>query len=484
MNRDDEMSGTASAVAADAVADARAARSAELTSLNDDYTAKYGFHDPEDYFLKAPKGLNHEVVEMISRKKNEPDWMRAVRHAALDTFRAKPMPRWGDTEGLNGIDFENIHYYIKPQGEQASDWNDVPEQIKKTFDRLGIPEAERKFLAGVTAQYESEVVYHSIREDLTKLGVLFMDMDSALREHPEIVRKWFGKIIPTNDNKFSALNTAVWSGGSFIYVPKGVKVDIPLQAYFRINAENMGQFERTLIIADEDSSVHYIEGCTAPTYSSDSLHSAVVELVAMDRARIRYTTIQNWSTNVYNLVTKRAHAHTDAVVEWVDGNLGSKLTMKYPAIVLLGERAHGEVLSIAFAEYDQSHRQQVDQQGQGPQQLPRPGQGQPRRARLQDERRVRCAADRRARRLRHLPDDGRRRVRRARRARGPRLEGWRGAAVLPAEPRPGPGQGAPDDRQRLHRALREGTADGVRRRVEPADRAGDGGIRWLTRLLP
>ena len=229
----------------------------------------------------------------------------------------------------------------------------MPEQIKKTFDRLGIPEAERKFLAGVTAQYESEVVYHSIREDLTKLGVLFTDMDSALREYPEIVRKWFGKIIPTGDNKFSALNTAVWSGGSFIYVPKGVKVDIPLQAYFRINAENMGQFERTLIIADEDSSVHYIEGCTAPTYSSDSLHSAVVELVALDRARIRYTTIQNWSTNVYNLVTKRAHAYADSVVEWVDGNLGSKLTMKYPAIVLKGERAHGEVLSIAFAGHGQ-----------------------------------------------------------------------------------------------------------------------------------
>ncbi len=324
-----------------------------IADINQNYAERYGFHDPEDYFLKAPKGISHELVEMISRKKNEPQWMSDIRHQALDIFLAKPMPTWGDNAMLGEIDFANIHYYIKPKGEQTSDWNEVPEQIKKTFDRLGIPEAERKFLAGVTAQYESEVVYHSIRADLEKLGVLFMDMDSGLREHPEVVRKYFGTVIPTRDNKFSALNTAAWSGGSFIYVPKGVKVDVPLQAYFRINAENMGQFERTLIIADEGSSVHYIEGCTAPTYSSDSLHSAVVELIAMKGARIRYTTIQNWSTNVFNLVTKRAHAHEDAVVEWVDGNLGSKLTMKYPAIVLKGERAHGEVLSIAFAGHGQ-----------------------------------------------------------------------------------------------------------------------------------
>jgi len=325
----------------------------QITKINQDYAEKYGFHDPEDYFLKAPKGLDHEVVEMISRKKNEPDWMRENRHKALDVFLEKPMPRWGDTELLGQIDFDNIHYYIKPQGEQARDWNDVPEGIKKTFDRLGVPEAERKFLAGVTAQYESEVVYHSIRKDLEDLGVVFMDMDSGLRERPDIVKKWFGKVIPTRDNKFAALNTSVWSGGSFIYVPPKTKVDIPLQAYFRINAENMGQFERTLIIADEGSSVHYIEGCTAPTYSSDSLHSAVVELIALKDAHIRYTTIQNWSTNVFNLVTKRAHAHEGAVVEWVDGNIGSKLTMKYPAIVLKGERAHGEVLSIAFAGHGQ-----------------------------------------------------------------------------------------------------------------------------------
>jgi Fe-S cluster assembly protein SufB len=320
-----------------------------ITDLNQDYLEKYGFHDPEEYLLKAPKGLSHEVVEMISRHKEEPDWMRAIRHRALDTFLAKPMPGWGNTELLAEIDFDEIHYYIKPSEGQSRSWDDVPENIKRTFDRLGVPEAERKFLAGVSAQYESEVVYHSIREDLEKLGVIFCDMDSGLREHPEIVRKYFGTVIPAGDNKFSALNTAFWSGGSFIYVPPGVKVDIPLQAYFRINAENMGQFERTLIIADEGSSVHYIEGCTAPVYSSDSLHSAVVELIAMRGAHIRYTTIQNWSTNVFNLVTKRAKAHEDAVVEWVDGNIGSKLTMKYPAIILAGERAHGEVLSVAFA---------------------------------------------------------------------------------------------------------------------------------------
>ena len=321
----------------------------QIADLNLDYAARYGFHDPEEYLLKAPKGLSHEVVEMISRYKGEPDWMREFRHQALDTFLAKPMPRWGNQELLRSIDFDNIHYYLKPTAGQGKTWEEVPDNIKRTFDRLGIPEAERKFLAGVSAQYESEVVYHSIREDLTKLGVLFCDMDTALREHPEIVRKWFATVIPPADNKFAALNSAVWSGGSFIYVPPGTKVEIPLQAYFRINAENMGQFERTLIIADEGASVHYIEGCTAPVYSSDSLHSAVVELIALPQARIRYTTIQNWSTNVFNLVTKRAVAHAGAVVEWVDGNLGSKFTMKYPAIHLVGERAHGEVLSIAFA---------------------------------------------------------------------------------------------------------------------------------------
>jgi len=320
-----------------------------IEDLNLDYKTKYGFADPEEYLMKAPKGLSHEVVEMISRYKDEPEWMREFRHKALDIFESKPMPRWGNSELLDGIDFADIHYYLKSSAGSATDWNDVPENIKNTFDRLGIPEAEQKFLAGVTAQYESEVVYHSMREDLEKLGVIFSDMDTGLREHPEIVKKFWAKVIPPTDNKFAALNSAVWSGGSFIYVPPHTKVEIPLQAYFRINAENMGQFERTLIIADEGSSVHYIEGCTAPVYSTNSLHSAVVELVALKGARIRYTTIQNWSNNIYNLVTKRAHAHEDAVIEWVDGNIGSKLTMKYPAVYLLGERAHGEVLSIAYA---------------------------------------------------------------------------------------------------------------------------------------
>ncbi len=320
-----------------------------LQELNQDYAARYGFHDPEEYLVKLPKGLGHEVVEQISRYKGEPDWMRRFRHEALDTFLSKPMPRWGNTEMLGEIDFADIYYYLKPTGQQGRSWDDVPEAIKNTFDRLGVPEAERKFLAGVSAQYESEVVYHSIEEELSKQGVIFTDMDTGLREHPEIVQKHFATVIPPGDNKFAALNSAVWSGGSFIYVPPHTKVDIPLQAYFRINAQNMGQFERTLIVVDEGAEVHYIEGCTAPVYASDSLHAAVVELVALKGSKLRYTTIQNWSTNVYNLVTKRGVAHEDAVVEWVDGNLGSKLTMKFPCVYLVGERAHGEVLSIAFA---------------------------------------------------------------------------------------------------------------------------------------
>lgn len=324
-----------------------------LDKVGSDYDQKYGFHDKIDYTFKSGRGLTKEIVESISKMKKEPEWMLEFRLKALDIFNKKPMPTWGNCGMLNEIDFQNIFYYIKPAEKQSRNWEDVPEGIKNTFDRLGIPEAERKFLAGVTAQYESEVVYHSIREDLEKQGVLFLDMDSGLREHEEIVRKHFATVIPAADNKFSALNSAVWSGGSFIWVPEGVKVEIPLQAYFRINTENMGQFERTLIIAEPGSFVHYIEGCTAPTYSSDSLHSAVVELIAKKGAHIRYTTIQNWSKNVYNLVTKRAVAHEDAKVEWVDGNLGSKLTMKYPAIYLMGPRAHGEVLSIAFAGEDQ-----------------------------------------------------------------------------------------------------------------------------------
>ena len=320
-----------------------------LVTMGGDYAERYGFRDPEDFFVKAPKGLNHEVVEMISRLKKEPEWMRELRHKALDTFLAKPMPSWGNLDMLSRINFDDITYYLRSTEKQETSWDEVPENIKRTFDRLGIPEAERKFLAGVTAQYESEVVYHSVKEELTKQGVIFLDMDSGLREHEDLVREYFASVIPVADNKFSALNSAVWSGGSFIYIPPHTEVTIPLQAYFRINAENMGQFERTLIIADEGAKVHYIEGCTAPVYSTNSLHSAVVELIAKKGATIRYTTIQNWATNIYNLVTKRAVAHEDARVEWVDGNIGSRLTMKYPAVVLKGERAHGEVLSIAFA---------------------------------------------------------------------------------------------------------------------------------------
>src|SRR5438309_3557896 len=317
----------------------------QARELTKDY--KYGFHDEDVSVFRTAKGLSPEVVAAISQHKSEPEWMLKFRLKALDHFRKRPMPTWG--ADLSGIDFENIYYYVKPVDEMGRTWDDVPESIKRTFDRLGIPEAERNFLAGVSAQYDSEVVSHNIREDLEKIGVIFSDCDTGLREHEDIFRKYFGTVIPPNDNKFAALNSAVWSGGSFVYVPKGVQVDIPLQAYFRINSDNMGQFERTLIIADEGSSVHYIEGCTAPTYSNSALHSAVVELIAMKGATIRYTTIQNWSKNVYNLVTKRAVAHEDARVEWIDGNLGSKVTMKYPAIYLMGEHAHGEVLSAAFA---------------------------------------------------------------------------------------------------------------------------------------
>jgi Fe-S cluster assembly protein SufB len=332
---------------------ARNQQNEQLQRLNEDYGAKYGFRDPVEYFHKGAKGVSHEVVEMISQMKNEPRWMADIRHEALDIFLAKPTPDWGNTSLLSEIDFSNIYYFMKPIEKQEKSWDDVPEYIRKTFDRLGIPEAEKNFLGGVSAQYESEVVYHSMKQELTDQGIIFLDMDSGLREHPEIVRKYFGSVIPSMDNKFAALNTAVWSGGSFIYVPPGVDVKVPLQAYFRINAENMGQFERTLIIADKGSRVHYIEGCTAPVYSTDSLHSAVVELLALDDAYIRYTTIQNWARNIYNLVTKRASAHKNATVEWVDGNIGSRLTMKYPCIQLLGEGARGEILSVAFAGIDQ-----------------------------------------------------------------------------------------------------------------------------------
>ncbi len=308
---------------------------------------KLGWSDEEDYVFKPQRGLDEAMLREISWMKGEPDWMLNFRLKSYERFLKRPMPNWGgDT---SGIFFDDIYYYIKPTEGQVNDWDDLPDAIKDTYEKLGIPEAERKYLAGVTAQYESEVVFHRNREDLEAQGVLFTDMDTALREYPELVKEYFGKIIPPNDNKFSALNSSVWSGGSFIYVPPGVEVEMPLQAYFRINAENMGQFERTLIIADEGSKVHYIEGCSAPVYSSDSLHSAVVEIIVKPNAHVTYTTIQNWSSNVYNLVTKRAWVEAEGHMEWIDGNIGSRLTMKYPAIWLAGPKATGEVLSVAYA---------------------------------------------------------------------------------------------------------------------------------------
>ena len=311
---------------------------------------KYDFRNEEKYSFKSRRGLDAEIVHMISDMKNEPQWMRDFRLKSLEIFNSKPMPKWG---GDVSLDFNDIFYYIKPSDRQGRSWDEVPDDIKRTFDKLGIPEAEKKFLSGVKAQYESEVVYGSLREDLSRQGVLFTDTDSAVREYPDLVREYFAKIIPPTDNKFAALNSAVWSGGSFIYVPKGVKIEFPLQAYFRINAENMGQFERTLIIVDEGAQIHYVEGCTAPMYSTESLHSAVVEIMVKKHARCRYTTIQNWANNIYNLVTKRAMAYENATMEWIDGNLGSRLTMKYPAVYMMEPGARGEVLSIAFASQGQ-----------------------------------------------------------------------------------------------------------------------------------
>ena len=309
---------------------------------------QYGWRDDDTAGAAAQRGLNEDVVRRISGLKNEPEWMLQTRLKALRLFERKPMPLWG--ADLDGIDFENIKYFVRSTEKQANTWEDLPDDIKRTYDRLGIPEAEKmRLVAGVAAQYESEVVYHKINEELERQGVIFLDTDTGLKEHPELFQEYFGSVIPVGDNKFASLNSAVWSGGSFIYVPKGVHVSIPLQAYFRINTENMGQFERTLIIVDEDAYVHYVEGCTAPIYSSDSLHSAVVEIIVKKGARCRYTTIQNWSNNVYNLVTKRAVAHEGATMEWIDGNIGSKVTMKYPAVYMVGEHAKGEVLSVAMA---------------------------------------------------------------------------------------------------------------------------------------
>src|SRR4051795_5678439 len=309
---------------------------------------EYGWGDADVAGASAKRGLNQDVVRDLSARKSEPEWMLERRLKALKLFDRKPMPDWGSD--LSGIDFQNIKYFVRSTEKQAATWDELPADIKNTYDRLGIPEAEKqRLIAGVAAQYESEVVYHKIREDLEAQGVLFLDTDTGLKQHEDLFKEYFGTVIPVGDNKFAALNTSVWSGGSFIYVPKGVQVEIPLQAYFRINTENMGQFERTLIIVDEGAYVHYVEGCTAPIYSSDSLHSAVVEIIVKKNARCRYTTIQNWSNNVYNLVTKRAVAHEGATMEWVDGNIGSKVTMKYPSVWMTGEHAKGEVLSIAFA---------------------------------------------------------------------------------------------------------------------------------------
>jgi Fe-S cluster assembly protein SufB len=321
-----------------------------MTSTRDlvqDQRDQYAFHDDIVYLAETKRGLTRETVEEISRFKDEPQWMLDFRLRAYEHFLARRMPEWGGD--LSKIIFENIMYYRKPSEREEKSWDDVPEQIKATFERLGIPEAERKFLAGVGAQYDSEVVYHSVREELSKIGVVFMGTDQALKEYPDIFRQHFGTVVPPEDNKFAALNSAVWSGGSFVYVPKGVEVPLPLQAYFRINGENTGQFERTLIVVDEGAKVHYIEGCTAPIYATDSLHAAVVEVIALPGSKVRYTTIQNWSNDVYNLVTKRAHAHERATVEWVDANTGSRLTMKYPAIYLRGEGARAEVISVAVA---------------------------------------------------------------------------------------------------------------------------------------
>ena len=318
-----------------------------VSEVNQEYAEKYGFSDTEDYVFKAERGLDENVIRTLSASKGEPLWMLDIRLDAYKHYLERPMPSWGSD--LSGIDFDNIYYYIKPAERQGDTWEDIPSYIKDTFNKLGIPEAEQKYLSGVAAQYESEVVYHNIKKELEDQGVIFLGMDDGLAQYPEMVKEYFTTIIPANDNKFAALNTAVWSGGSFIYVPPGVKIDMPLQAYFRINAKNAGQFERTLIIIDEGAYVHYVEGCTAPIYSTDSLHSAVVEIIVKKGGRCRYTTIQNWSNNVYNLVTKRAVAMENATMEWVDGNLGSKVTMKYPAVQLMGEGAHGEILSIAFA---------------------------------------------------------------------------------------------------------------------------------------
>ena len=458
---------------------------------------QWGWSDSDVAGASAQRGLTPEIVANISALKSEPQWMLDLRLKGHKLFGRKPMPTWGAE--LDDIDFDNIKYFVRSTEKQATSWDDLPADIKNTYDKLGIPEAEKaRLVSGVAAQYESEVVYHKINEELEKQGVIFLDTDTALKEHPELFQEYFGTVIPVGDNKFAALNTAVWSGGSFIYVPKGVHVEIPLQAYFRINTENMGQFERTLIIVDEGAYVHYVEGCTAPIYSSDSLHSAVVEIIVKKGARCRYTTIQNWSNNVYNLVTKRATCDEGATMEWIDGNIGSKVTMKYPAVYLMGEHARGETLvdrlrrrgsapgrrledgALRAAHVELDHLQ-VGGPRRRPDLLPRSGPGARRCLALQVGGQVRCAAGRPDQPLRHLPVRGRPRGRRVDGPRGDRLQGQRRPALLPDEPRHGRGRGDGHDRPRLRGADRQGAADGVRAGAEPADRAADGG---RGRLIP
>ena len=463
---------------------------------------RFGWSDSDEAGSIAQRGLNPAVVENISALKSEPQWMLDLRLKGLKLFERKPLPAWGAE--LDGIDFDNIKYFVRSTEKQAATWDDLPADIKSTYDKLGIPEAEKaRLVSGVAAQYESEVVYHKINEELERQGVIFLDTDTALKEHPELFQEYFATVIPVGDNKFSALNSAVWSGGSFIYVPKGVHVEIPLQAYFRINTENMGQFERTLIIVDEGAYVHYVEGCTAPIYSSDSLHSAVVEIIVKKGARCRYTTIQNWSNNVYNLVTKRATCEEGATMEWIDGNIGSKVTMKYPAVYLMGEYARGETLSIAFAgegQHQDAGSKMVHcaphtsssiisksvARGGGRTSYRGLVQVQEGAQPLRVDRQVRRPAGRPDQPLRHLPLRRRPRGRRVHGARGDGLQGQRRPAVLPDEPRDGRGRGDGHDRARLRRADRARAADGVRPRAQPPDRAPDGGRGRLTpsRALP
>ena len=458
-----------------------------------------GWSDSDIEYAFAPeKGLNKGVVDQIAWWKGEPSWMSKRRQRALQLFERKPMAEWFAVN-MPEIDFQDIYYYLRPSAEQTDEWDDLPEQMKATYEKLGIPEAERKYLAGVTSQYDSEVVYHRNREDLEKRGILFCDMDTALREYPDLVKQYFGTVIPAGDNKFAALNTAVWSGGSFIYVPPGVDCEMPLQAYFRINSENAGQFERTLIIADEGSQVHYIEGCSAPVYTNNALHSAVVEIVVKPSARVTYTTIQNWSPNVYNLVTKRARVEAEGHMEWIDGNIGSKLTMKYPSVYLVGPKATGEVLSVAYAGPGQHQDAGAKMIHAAPEttskivskSISKDGgittyrglvRGRRGRPPLQEPRAVRRTDPRRAEREQHLPVHGGRRARRADRPRGHGVEDRRRAALLPDEPRAVAGAGDGHGGQRVHRADHPHPADGVRRRVEPSDRAADGGQRRLIGL--